>query len=123
MNLNKNAQEIEQLSRQKYASDFSAAKSLVDSLPMNEIIAALAEHGEPIKNSLVAVPDEIYLLSRVTLAANFIYPIKDNDGNLTHGFNVEGYEQAWKFISTPPETDDNSEQTELELVQNSGMSS
>jgi hypothetical protein len=119
MNLNKNAQEIEQLIHQKFNAEFSAGKSL----PMAEIISALAEHGEPVKNALVAVPDEIYLLSRVTLAANFIYPIKDNDGNLTHGFNVEGYEQAWKFISTPPETDENSEQTELELEQNSGMSS
>lgn len=64
-----------------------------------DILAMVVEHGQPLKEAALDMPAQIYTLSRATLAARFIYEERREGQELKHGFNVEGFNQAWAFIT------------------------
>ena len=76
-----------------------------------DILAMVAEHGQPLKEAALDMPAQIYTLSRVTLAARFIYEEGREGQELKHSFNVEGFNQAWQYLTgeAPPESEESAE--------------
>lgn len=74
-----------------------------------DILAMVAEHGEPLKEALLDLPAQVYTLARVTLATRFIYEEGKEGQELKHGFNVEGFLQAWAYITGEPPAENSAE--------------
>lgn len=64
-----------------------------------DILAMVAEQGQPLKEALLDLPAQVYTLSRVTLAARFIHEQTGEGGEIKHGFNVEGFNQCWEYLT------------------------
>ena len=64
-----------------------------------DILAMVAEHGQPLKDAVLDLPAQVYTLARVTLAARFIYEERKTGEEIKHGFNVEGFNQAWQYLT------------------------
>jgi len=99
MNLNKQQEEA------------AAAQEAAAAINPADILAMVAEHGQPVKDAILDLPAQVYTLSRVTLAARFIYEEGKEGQDLKHGFNVEGFNQAWLYLTgeTPPEAEESAE--------------
>jgi len=63
-----------------------------------DAMAMAAEHLQPVKEAVLDLPAQVYTLARVTLAARFIHELATPDG-MNHGFNVEGFNQAWEYLT------------------------
>jgi len=76
-----------------------------------DILAMVAEHGQPLKDAVLDLPAQVYTLARVTLAARFIYEDSKVGNEIKHGFNVEGFNQAWQYLTgeAPPEAAESAE--------------
>ena len=59
-----------------------------------DVLAMVAEHGEPMKEAILDIPSQIYVLSRVTLAKSFIFKNGDEIE-----FRKDSFEKAWAFLS------------------------
>lgn len=68
-------------------------------IKMEDVLAMVVEHGQPIKDAVEDLPAQVYNLSRVTLAARFIYEVQVDHGNTQHGFNQVGFEQCWGYLT------------------------
>ena len=67
-------------------------------LSVSDVMAMAAEQLQPVKEAALDLPAQVYTLSRVTLAARFIHEQPTPDG-MNHGFNVEGFNQAWEYLT------------------------
>ena len=99
MNLNKQQEEA------------AAAQEAAAAINPADILAMVAEHGQPVKDAVLDMPAQVYTLSRVTLAARFIYEERKQGEDIKHGFNVEGFNQAWQYLTgeVPPEAEEAAE--------------
>jgi len=99
MNLNKPQEEA------------AAAQEAAAAINPADILAMVAEHGQPVKDAVLDLPAQVYTLSRVTLAARFIYEERKQGEDIKHGFNVEGFNQAWQYLTgeAPPEAEESAE--------------
>lgn len=99
MNLNKPQEEA------------AAAQEAAAAINPADIFAMVAEHGQPVKDAVLDLPAQVYTLSRVTLAARFIYEERKQGEDIKHGFNVEGFNQAWQYLTgeAPPEAEEAAE--------------
>ena len=63
-----------------------------------DALAMAAEHLQPVKEAVLDLPAQVYTLARVTLAARFIHE-QASPAGVHHGFNVEGFNQAWEYLT------------------------
>jgi len=77
-----------------------AAETVADQTGISaaDAMAMAAEHLQPVKEAVLDLPAQVYTLARVTLAARFIHEQATPDG-MNHGFNVEGFNQAWEYLT------------------------
>jgi len=97
------------LNKEKTAQAAPAAQDAPAAINPADILAMVAEHGEPLKEAVLDLPAQVYTLARVTLAARFIYEERQEGQELKHGFNVEGFSQAWAFITGEPPAENSAE--------------
>jgi len=76
-----------------------------------DAMAMAAEHLQPVKEAILDLPAQVYTLARVTLAARFIHE-EVSPAGVNHGFNEEGFNQAWEYL-----TDEKAEETTEEQAQ------
>ena len=102
MNLNK---------PQAEAATAEATAEAATAINPADILAMVAEHGQPLKDAVLDLPAQVYTLARVTLAARFIYEERKIGDEIKHGFNVEGFNQAWQYLTgeAPPESAESAE--------------
>lgn len=88
----------------KPQAEAAAAQEAAAAINPADILAMVAEHGQPVKDAFLDLPAQVYTLSRVTLAARFIYEERKPGEDIKHGFNVEGFNQAWQYLTgeAPP---------------------
>lgn len=97
MNLNK---------PQAEAATAEATAEAATAINPADILAMVAEHGQPLKDAVLDLPAQVYTLARVTLAARFIYEERKVGDEIKHGFNVEGFNQAWQFLTGETPSDE-----------------
>lgn len=95
----------------KPQAEAAAAQEAAAAINPADILAMVAEHGQPVKDAVLDLPAQVYTLSRVTLAARFIYEERKQGEDIKHGFNVEGFNQAWQYLTgeAPPESEESAE--------------
>ena len=95
----------------KPQAEAAAAQEAAAAINPADILAMVAEHGQPVKDAVLDFPAQVYTLSRVTLAARFIYEERKQGEDIKHGFNVEGFNQAWQYLTgeAPPESEESAE--------------
>jgi len=95
----------------KPQAEDAAAQDAAAAINPADILAMVAEHGQPVKDAVLDLPAQVYTLARVTLAARFIYEEGREGQELKHGFNAEGFNQAWQYLTgeAPPEAEEAAE--------------
>lgn len=95
----------------KPQAEAAAAEEATAAINPADILAMVAEHGQPVKDAVLDLPAQVYTLARVTLAARFIYEERKQGEDIKHGFNVEGFNQAWQYLTgeAPPEAEESAE--------------
>lgn len=93
MNLNK--KENQQLNAAEAIKNVAAESGISAA----DAMAMAAEHLQPVKEAILDLPAQVYNLSRVTLATRFINEERQPNGDVIHGFNEVGFEQAWEYLT------------------------
>lgn len=95
----------------KPQAEAAAAEEATAAINPADILSMVAEHGQPVKEAVLDLPAQVYTLARVTLAARFIYEERKQGEDIKHGFNVEGFNQAWQYLTgeAPPEAEEAAE--------------